>query len=1050
MRLAPLVFLLISSSALAFSPVWTNLPFYYTNVLGRELVSETVRLDRQTGDTNWVLLTTQAVTIITQAAPWAGYSTNLVVTNCLGDEFIQEAAGISVTGVVPFRAVSAEQVTDKLDSLMSAYVWPWFSDVAQTYCFDTWWTNGIDRWPGTLYPKAELMNQHTGVCGIATYSDGGTNVFIAVPHEGFDELLQEGDYTPAGWWIKRRDRLDPLIVAEWRRYNPWMWTLDPDTFFFYDYEAVWEYYHGWDNEFTRGDSQLFGLTPDQYPVFIVHLGGTNAYTGGLTIEPFADVDWNYYTWSQMKYGIEPPYWAEWTSNYLRTATAGEWNAGTITLSSSTQRADRAYVALGVPLKLTGTPPNLGGWRTNGVFEGITNVWRISGDTVSLQYTNRMNTYEGAKVWDVNLFPEQLRAHYVAMTNMFLTPWTNWSWTNSFEYAYSTNINLEFQAGVTNLTVSGTAVGWDNTSVNGSYELSGLGETTWNWDPPFLGFGNYYQSIFESLGAYWLRQDNYYDSLWKSTNGITGPYFPYSGDAEGYPIVTLQNPERFDETISTNAPRFPAPSQWWWINLAEFPLFSDPWVVAGVGPTAITNTAPSEYFSLTAEGSYSQKFDVATYVVSTNNDPVLWEGIAWREEVPLSIYAVGSGIVSSVAVKGLYTGKRHRIHLYAVLPLAMSPLGPSPYYHRIYLSDWTTNATVITDPIDPRQTNAWAWCGTNETSTGVSEVALTETVNLAPYIHMTGPGVTENNYTDIAYASETNVVTNGWESGGGYIITNLAGVTWLLDKAVPLFDTVITNYSVSTNTICGWAQEYYRSGTQLKTPPEPYLWNGYAVSNSVLTNIQYAGTNTYIADSILTNGIPIYLVVWDSASDTLTYASETNYNGGSLHEIRLDGSTWGIYDTNGVLTHIHGSITGTYEPTSEDYSALDVYAIGQVFGDALIQYGDTRTYTNAYDTLNGTGFGLYGTPPQEYSSVYGWIDYYGGVDAYWFTAYGHPYPLINAISGTDWLGVAVPISPPDTDNVTIGYQAVQYAYEWLTGAANWSSTVGIKVLVEWEQ
>jgi hypothetical protein len=52
------------------------------------------------------------------------------------------------------------------------------------------------------------------------------------------------------------------------------------------------------------------------------------------------------------------------------------------------------------------------------------------DSVILKWTNTMSTYEGTKAWDNVLLPEQFDEHYVALTNLFLTPWTYWTWTDS--------------------------------------------------------------------------------------------------------------------------------------------------------------------------------------------------------------------------------------------------------------------------------------------------------------------------------------------------------------------------------------------------------------------------------------------------------------------------------------------------------------------------------------------------------------------------------------------------------------------------------------------
>jgi hypothetical protein len=1095
--LLALSLLLVRPASALTDAVWTNPPPVYTNLLGQELCTEIWLRDRWAGGTNWWFSNTVSVTYsfsnaittrdFTNGAVifsrsltnQVALTTNVVATNVFGSPFVVAIGGTAVTGVVPFEATGAERLTDKLDSLMAAYVWPWFSDVSQAYSFDAWWTNGIDRWPGTLFPKAELMNQHTGVCGIATYSDGGTNVFIAVQHEGFDELLQEGDYTPAGWWIKRLNRIDPLIVAEWSRwYN---WNYDPA----YTPPGLpdgleWQYYEGWQNEFTRGDSQLFGIDESQHPVFIVHLGGTNEYVSGSLYLTFRMDDpdgvgptWmRYWDWaSNFRAPYVHPLTAEWVSNYLHSYEMVDlfdpypaWATNTIVLNSTTQRATRAWLALGVPLVLKGDAPNIRISTNMEVYPiggaTITNyfVRTNSSDVVSLQYTNRMTTYEGIKAWDGQLHKEQFTAHLVAFTNMVLTPWTNWVWTNSFGYAYSTNINVAW----TNsgdipwrLELYGNAHTYWSEFAAGEYTQNG---STWTLD------GASVPTTITQISAseFRLHIDHYgFNSWWTSTNGLTGLYYPDGG----YSYDTAQGQRKYyfgastnvasgmstNYNITTNRYPQPLPDLWWWIDIAQFPLFSEPWVVTGNGPAACGNAPASEYFSLISSGGVQEVWDAFTYDVSEDDEPVEWGVSAYTTNFPITISAVGSGVVSSVAVEGLCTETRHRVHLYAVSPLAMIPLGTSPYYHRIYLSDWTTNPTVVCDPIDPRQTNTWAVSLTNEWYAWSNAGPITvENVNLVPYLNVTDSSQLSTNYTDVAYANETNWVTNGWTWISSTITTNLDGVDWILAEMTPVFDLVYTNYPIGSNTICGWSQPYdlgEGEGLRLKIQPQPYSWGGYAASNAVASNAAYAGTNIVLN---LTNGMPYYV---QAPGFTLAYCTNALYSDGSSF-LQLNGSTWELYDSLSNRTHIHGSLTGSYEPVDTNNEAIMMYALGGGPGgpqEATINYGDVKVSTNAYDTLVGTGFEKamdYGADPAyQFTGIFGWRAY--DINQ-WYNLNTDIRYIPNAISGTTWIDVAAPTVRPDTTDVIIGYSTTHWASEWLSASTNWSSSVGIKVLVEWQR
>jgi hypothetical protein len=439
------ILLLAAQTVLGFTDsIWQSPPALYTNALGMEFVGETVLRSRWAGDTNW----------------------NYPVTNAFGSIF----HGDGYTAHVPFRASEADKITRQLEAVLPAYVLPFFTS-GPDYCLNDWfahddWLVHEPYWPGSHWPKAELMSKCGTNVGIAVYTVGGTNTTIGVLTNGLGEVwtrdvqigvtnngtTEDPDIQPVyrideplAYWIKRRDRINPLVVAEWKQYGNT--ATDGGT-------NNWEYYHGWPNEFipndivigygpTMGHSQLFDLSPAQYPVFIVHLGGTNKYTSGLQLELNSELYWGepaYLIYAWNAWDSYAGFIGEWTNNHLRQHPtfnvfeppySSHWDGGTIVLNSATQRSERAWLALGAPLKLTGTSPNT--WYKTNIVAGVTNIVIGSGDTVSLQYTNKMTTHEGTKVWDTILLPEQLTAHYVAMTNMFLTPTTSWNWTNSVAF-----------------------------------------------------------------------------------------------------------------------------------------------------------------------------------------------------------------------------------------------------------------------------------------------------------------------------------------------------------------------------------------------------------------------------------------------------------------------------------------------------------------------------------------------------------------------------------------------------------------------------------------
>jgi len=470
-----IILALAAQTALGLTPaIWTNPPAIYTNALGMEFVGEAVLRSRWSGDTNWDYLYTYTTSATTQTVDDDTLETNdviLITTNTITNVFGSVFCYPNLTGVIYFVASEADGITHQLESIMGGYVLPWYTQ-APDYSLNHWFSQGqgASNWPGYRYPKVEMI-QKNGM-GVTLYSVGGTNITMGVETNGIGEvwlrhvaihtnylyvgtpsntteILYRDDF-PQAYWLKRHNRVDPLIVAEWRQYNsvsPSNSDLIPASI---TITNNWEYYRGWPNEFMNGsligDSQLFSLPESSYPVWRVHLGGTNKYMNTLSLKlndratafadwGFHDYDWEHYAWQ-----------VYWASNHLFISGADAaytWSGGLIPIVDS-QRVDRAWLALS-PMMLVGSSPNeysyTNWFRTN--IAGVATAWVDSvemraGDTVSLLYTNRINTYEGTRIWDDILLPEQIQTHYIIFTNMFLTPQPT-IWTNSIYYTTGVSV-----------------------------------------------------------------------------------------------------------------------------------------------------------------------------------------------------------------------------------------------------------------------------------------------------------------------------------------------------------------------------------------------------------------------------------------------------------------------------------------------------------------------------------------------------------------------------------------------------------------------------------
>lgn len=546
-----------------------------------------------------------------------------------------------------FNAVQADLMTGELDSLLAKYTITYY--LYGTTNFDAWFaqytvvdgaTNYVDHFPLGASPKADLIHK---------LGDTNFGFIVHDDHVAGAQTNQYGEVTNSiGYWIKRRDRIDPLIVAEWRAGGNWH--RPDDDWAFYRHQVFYEYYRGTSNEFTRGDSQLFGLLPDQYPVFIVRTGGTNAYVSGLSLS-FDDADtmdlcfypggqsyqWHGPDWDTYanEVGYPLPHY-EWTNNHLREiawANAGaNWDGGTITLNSATQRSERAWLDLSVPLSLHGNPPNPRIMITSNE-NGEVRYYTNSGDTVSLQYIDKMNTYEGSRVWDSNLFPEQLNLHYAIFTNMYLTEIT-WdsgrlSWAPGMRY---TNEATQVPYWSTNYlcVVTNFPNLWTNSGYAVTVDTMGL------------------RSIIRGQGGVWLAPINDVPANWipMEEHPVTNvaPQFHYSINT----AVSLEEDFRMET------------------------MFHPPYRYLGV-----SQPFADQYY-------YHPEWGWGTW-------PPYWSGTAYRTDtIAFSLY--GWAVSAPLAVTGMYTGTPHRVHFYAQFNYDRLD-SAVPSYHLVESSAWTTEACV---------------------------------------------------------------------------------------------------------------------------------------------------------------------------------------------------------------------------------------------------------------------------------------------------------------------------------------------------------------------
>ena len=1080
------ILLLTAQVALGYTDsIWTNLPHSYTNLLGQEFVWENVLCVRWTGDTNYVYTNTVTVGGVAYAA-----------TNTLGDMWRG-----AVTGQVPWSAGEADKITRKQESVLPVYVLPCFT-VTPDYSLDMWFTNGLDRWP-SLYPKADLM-YHYPMCGIAV-SEGmsGTNCSLRVWPNSQGELVPDiikGETVyPAGYWIKSRDKYRPLVIAEWIFGETVSitaeWELTPDPIYVITRTNNTEYYRGWTNEFVSGVSRLFGLTNNQYPVFVVHPSGTNPYTGTLSL-------------IRGTYGGQDHIVAEWTNEYLRVTNA--WEAGAIELLTATQRCANAWLALGAPLTLSGRPSNFT-INTNDIRYWIspdslrnpilevtrdsydyciwddlnrfitTNSVTNGYDIVSLQYADKLDVYEGTGIWDHNLNPDQLTASYVGNTNLFLTSWTNWGWTNSVLYSGSTNIVVM----VTNDHVKALAVS-GNASTSGTYPTySPNGVYTWSgsewFGPSWPTYLNHWPWYYEGTVYTKITPVNnvtnvltmwHYSFIyaeWTSTNGIFGSYYLSGGIyGSGIPVVAYQIPETwYDERSITAVKWLPEPDYlWWWLPLSEFPIMP-PWLLTNSVSVAITNTPATEYFSAAASGGLIETYNAFAYVATTQavSDPTVlydWTATAHRGETNITISVAGSGVVSSVAVTGMYTGTPHRVHLYVKTSDTNAyQLGPSQYYHRlgIYPLDFTNLDTIVTTPVDPRRVPAYLLAFTNNVSTSSWTNVTYGLVDVVPY--MTNYPANGSNYTETAHWYSNTVQIVGEFYSGYETTTNFAlpilypyndvwGAIVGMDYGFYSSSGAVSRITNATEkyTVAGWTELINPPPeTVLLTPPYAYSWDGFAVTNDIYTNVfagsQASGLNI---SNLQVRGWTHY------GRFTLTEEwSYTNSENGA--QITLVDGGWYAINPDGDAEYV----TFSAWPWSGNQDWTDIGGgpgsspFCNIIYNGAWTNGCETVYTNQYE-IAPNNFALYSSLDRDRfpvnshdsTSVYRWES------ETWVDLEGHPWGWDPGADPFYWQNLLVPVPVPFTSNKPVSLSSGYAASETLNFQTNWSNQVGIKVLVEWQR
>lgn len=778
------------AAAAAWSPdLWplathTNVDVY-TNTLANDLVSNVLARTRSLQDTNWnetnsiPLLAgytnsvesrsfTNGTNIVSRTFTNAWpLLTNVVFTNVYGP--VVTAGGL--TGAVPVQAESLERLTDQIEALLPSYSLPYYTTGAD-WSFDWWFSHPTNLYLGPNqyefgcapqdFPyasKADLFHK-AGLGGLLVYGkyvvtslDDPTYSFTndRLPYLTFsNNLAQATNYlgqvttNAAGFWSKRKNRHNDLILAIWGPESAWLydspwggwlnpWIADfPElscntyptlTEGIVDGSAInpTEYLAdpGYRNIQEWGDSRLIDLLATNYPQYIWVPGHTNdAFPANLRVKA---VFGNWLISPELSLIVsntpvgQYALWRRSMDNLLQN------------LSAVTTRSDYAFAQTTI-LQAYGDIPihvHTNYSITNGIV--ATNIWSNACGHLVLKYTDPVRTYEGTKVWDSVMLPEQLDEHHVALTNMFLTPWAAWHWTNTM---------------------------WTS--------------NTWA------------ASITDLVTEAYLPV----------TNGLFDDYYTNAIYSNAACLVSGTG-------LPENIP--------WWLPVEMLPWYRitvPPWDATAIGWVPVTNAvAPSFTYFMDLTASINERFEGSTTFFPTSSVPsnAVWNWHAFREGNADWMSAYGQAWKSRVAVTNLYTGVPHRMHVYARYNFGRNG-NTSPYFHRVEIvpaEGYTTNAALVSSHIDvstniagfdliPATNALTEGCGADFIGTESDEYLATEPGAVAAYTQALtwATNVLTETYSNTVYEDShliirnmlyyTNIVlTSQWTE----VATTNADLTW---------------------------------------------------------------------------------------------------------------------------------------------------------------------------------------------------------------------------------------------------------------------------------
>lgn len=592
--------------------------------------------------------------------------------------------------------------------------------------------------------------------------------------------------------------------------------------------------------------------------------------------------------------------------------------------------------------------NAGGYNWNGMFSQGSKldrtkadykncipayVWKhLIPDVNTLTYTGILATV-GAKS---DYFDPGLRVGNLAIlsngwkfippiaTNISIRYWTNISWTNSVIYTANTNLLLDwwYTNSVYPLEITGGAISrLDGVNMDGRY--------VWNSDagPPgwYHETSGWYQLVYEVGGGVYELVDRWpvftidY-AFWRSTNGISGPYYPYpySGitNATGTAYARfVPQPQGVyvnftDYFATTNPAMWPTPEYYktnspyqlaWWISAALFPKFPDPF-----GPfpeywgSVVSNApgaAPSVGVSISGQGAFSETFEAITEEWPVTNGAT-WaiEGV-WTQ-TPVSIAVGCTGVASQIAANNIWTGTPHRAWVYsATNSEALTLLA-------IYPTNWTYDSTIVIPNYlfpDIRRTDSKSTVENHDPYTMTTNYAPVFEQPWFPYDTSPPSDDTTNSWTDLTYGWTSNLVetweyqyTTNWIDGG----TNKTLYVYAL--APTWTDVLPRQYHYS---VFSWTYAYTTNGVDqpVKPPTVPYTEPSFITTN-VTTYTNFAAvTNwtTWVQTNLVVEGAGLA-----NANGTYTNVSGTYQRG-----------AWSVFPTGGVYRL--GSNTTHYYVTTGD-------------------------------------------------------------------------------------------------------------------------------------